>query len=303
MPSCVLQRVTATWNGNIQDTVTHHFLYDHGAITADIEAVVNSAKVSGPNPIPSRRARLSATSLLFAEEFIAEQSTDNRSYWEMTVQYQTTQVQGVPGGISQYRDMHPLAWPPQARLEFIEKYFVIEEARNVQAITAGTGRPSLTLGPIVNGARQELQEQMLDITRDGVVVVSQNVSSLDIVIDRNAYYQLSTNDATISLFGRSFGPRTLKYLGTDSGSEQYFDGIPYFPIETRIAIQKTTDRRIQSTGWKYYNDDSNLVNAADDNDDPSGEPYFIGLDGKKSDTEVSIDYRYLDEKDYGPLVS
>ena len=300
--------------GNIRTNggyrLVRSYQIDVGAISDDATLVLFAGQTATGLQVPAANEIYRPGVGAYAQDFSLQPTTENRTVWRCDVTY--TEPEGG-GGTTVDFDLHPILRPPRVSIDYLEKEYVIQEARNVEPLTAGTiggenySRAADTLGPIANGMNQETIEPFLDTEWSGVMTIRRSVPDLSSLLTLNKDYRRTTNSELVLGL---FPPRTLKYQVTRSSDELEQDDIPYYDIETSIEILDTTDIKVQSTGLLYKTTD--LVGEVDTaapregyrNDGPlTGEPVHIGTDGTRRPDPQIITYRHLTEKPYTALVS
>lgn len=239
---------------------------------------------------------------LFADTFTFTPVDELLKWYEVAVNYVPLKS-GEPDTGS--NNDNPLLWPRTYRWDWVEFEEAVTTAKNVDTFTGGGGRAALTEGPVVNPAYQEYDEGLFDTVREGVLVVRWNLASLEDVSDIEDTYSGTCNSDTV--LGRPL--RRWKYIGIEDGEEQTANGIKYRPVAVRIQLTRSTDRKINSVGWKHLDAAGvDLVTAKVKDEDtgemmPASEPVFIGLDGKFSASAISNTWRWLREVPYAPLIN
>lgn len=296
-----LQPIKATYDSEVQDTVTLEVDYQHGSVITDpteIITVINEAS----NPalttgfvIPKRRARFGSTSL-FARRFTVEQNDVVRSRFKFSIEYMKPEQRSAAAFA--VADMHPIFMPPQIFIERIDKEVAIDKAYNVQALV---GRPANTFGPVTNSVGVETEFPLMETTSKGVIVIRRNVNTAVTGLNLNAAFDLTTNSDSVVVLGKTYSPRQLGYLCSEMSDELEFDDMPYWQMETRINIEKTTDRKVHSTGYRAYNSGGKLVDITGDKDhlpntdgqgEPVSEPVPILLSGAVGNPSAPVEITY-----------
>lgn len=295
----LLAPLSATYDSEVQDTVTAKYAYTHDADVTTVEQiidVVNGATLTATGTrVPRRRQRLPGTSM-FARKFSVEQDENVRRRFIFTAEFMKPEQLGP--GMAAVADMHPIFHPPQIFIERIDKEVAIDKAYNVEPIA---GRPANTYGPVTNSIGVETEFPLMETTSKGVIVIRRNVNSPTVALDLNQAFDLTTNNGNVVVLGKTYSARQLGYLCTESSDELEFDDLPYWQIETRINIEKTTDRTIHSTGFRAYNAGGKLVDITGDKDnlpntegngEPITEPVFISRDGTQVSASVPVEINY-----------
>lgn len=309
-----LQPVKGTYDSEVQDTVTIEIDYTHPTLittATGIIDVINEASnplLTTGTVVPKRRARFGTTNLL-AREFSVEQNDQIRTRFKFTVTYKKPEQLGP--AMAAVMELHPIFWPKSVHLERLDKEYVVDRAYNVEALK---DRPANTYGPVTNSVGVEAEFPLVDTSSQGVIVVRRNVSAASVALGLNEAFDLTTNSNTQVVDGKSYAPRQLKYLCTESSDEMEFDDLPYFQIETRIGIEKTTDRSVNSVGYRAYSAGGKLTEITLDadgflNTNGSGnvisEPAPILHNGQLglASSIVPITYYYREPVSYSSLFS
>jgi hypothetical protein len=299
----LLYGMNGDYDASFDDTLKIRIAYEHDSdVTSptQIPSVITAAEIATGTPVPRRRARLGTTNL-YASQFHYEQDRESKRRFYFDVTYARPSSRALDGSF----DLHPLNYPPVVTITYMDREKIVDKAYNRDAITGGGARAANTLGYIQNGAGVVSQTPILDTDRIPVIVISRNVASLATVLSLNETYIGTTNNATTTVFGNDFAARTLKYQGTDAADRQEFDGVFYYPIETRIEIHATTDVEVDSVGTQEVNGSGEMLPIyQSDGTTPISEPIPINLDGTAGTpgTSVQITYYYLSEVSYTPLL-
>lgn len=293
--------------------LTRSYHIDVGSITDSPALALLAGQVASTSgiSIPATNEIFAPGVAVYAREFNLEPTPENREIWRCDVNYSAPD--GGGGGTTIEFDLHPLLRPPRVSIDYMEKEYVIQEARNVEPLTAGDiggvnySRVANTLGPISNGMNQETIEPFLDVEWSGVMTIRRSVADLTALLQLNKTYRRTTNSELVLGL---FAPRTLKYQVTRSSDELEQDDIPYYDIETSVEILENTDLKVQSTGLLYkITDLHNVPDTASPregyrNKGPlTGEPVHIGTDGTRRPDPQTITYRHLTEAPYTTLVT
>lgn len=289
-----------------QDTVTHVYQVKYDSVPTNPYAALIAAQSAAPDPVPVRRTRYAGTSRtrIEARQFEGGAVNESRSVWNWTVTFSPPpENESQEGGGGEPRPSNPLLRPPVFNVEYQDREYVITKAKNVEALEHGDGkggnRAANTLGPIVNAAGKRPDEPQIDVERVEVLVIRRNYPSLAAIVSRNRAFKRTTNSSGIL----GYGTRQLKYQLTQSLGVQYEDGIEFWPGETTISVEDTTDLVLDNVGYEYWDEtETDWVRAVDANNEPMSEPINLKLDGDQGgDNTTTITFRHLTEKDYGPL--
>lgn len=302
MAECRLQRATATEDYRGQSQVTREYLFTDGTIYTNPLFAIAAARVAGPDPVPPRGAIL-AGSYLVAKQTQATQTTNRRDTYQITVEFSAPD-QGENEDNQSIEN--PLMRPAVYDIQYIEQEYVVDKAKNVDALSHGDGkggnRAANTEGPIVNAAGKRPDEPIVDTERNAVLIIERNYSTLGAIMNLNETYQRTTNSDTVTIGGESIAARRLKYLVTRSGGRQVENGIEFYPGITEIELKKTTDRTLDNVGYDYW-DGAKIARYTVDGEFP-GEPINLKLDGTQDgDNTTTITYRYLDGVAYASFFS
>jgi hypothetical protein len=305
MSTCTLQRKSrrATFNHDYKDEISRRYQIILDALpTSEIDVLV-AGQTHGPHPLPVRRQLLSTGGILLMCASIAVSPADERE----DVWYADVQFSPLPEGEDEeQQNENPLARPPIFNIEYIEGEYVIDKAKNVEALSHGNGaganRAADTLGPIVNGAGKRPDEPIVDVDRNAVLIVQRNYSSLGVIADLNEAFQRTTNSDTVTLGSSTIAVRRLKYLLTDSQGQQIENGVKYYPGVTRVELKKTTDLILDNVGYDVWDTTAaKVIRHKVDGEFPA-EPINLNLDGTSGGTNTTtITYRHLTETAYASL--
>lgn len=305
MATCTLKETTGTEGSRGQDAVQLVYELETDSIIIDPLEAVRIARTATGSPVPSRNA-IWPNSFIFSQAFNAKRNEASRKFWSITVDYGPP-----PSGEDeqQQQQQNPLQRPPVYDIQYIEQEYVIEQARNVTELTGGFARPVDTLAPIVNAAFRRPDEPIVDTVRNGIIVIERNYPSLSPMLTLNETFQKTCNSDSVTVGGKTFSPRRLKYLVTRSGGKQSENGITYYPGITEIEIKKTTDLIIDNVGYEYWDpakgDNGDYVRAKDADGSFCAEPVNLNIDGtrKTSGSKTTITYRHLEEVAYAGFFS
>lgn len=295
MATCHLTTWSADIDSKGQDSITETYRVQADSILYDPYAVLTVGQSSGPTPIPPRGAIYGSSAFLFARTFRVNPSKERRDVFDVEVTFAVPEDPSAEGNHE-----NPLLRPAVFNIEWIETQYVVQQAKNVEALSHGNGkggnRPALTLGPLVNAAGKQLIEPVLDNERNGVLVIAKNFASLDAIVTVNETYARTTN----SLPYKGFDARRLKYQVTESQGQQVENGILFWPAITRIEIKKTTDVLVDNVGYQEW---STLASTFQPSTVAEAEPKALDLAGSFSAAtgNTTITYRHLDPVDYAPL--
>lgn len=299
---------------------------DAGSRAAGV-AVVIAAQTAGQ--LPLRGATYSYDGLTDLDSFLQEIEwlrplpVDKERRWHVSCRY--SPAEGINSGTIGEND--PLLWPTEYWVDWVEEQIVLEEAKNVEALTT-VGRAANTLGPIVNACGEETIEPLMKTIYYPVLNCQKCYATLNEIVALNLAYQGTTNNATF--FGSPI--RTAKYLTTESGRIQRVQGVEFYVGITRIWFKDATwDRGVLNNGWNHFKKDAAGTNIlldgaskpklfankvsdqtraeaeANPDVDPearSSEPLNLQLDGTLMPTDddgIFINYRDLDEVNYAGI--
>jgi hypothetical protein len=292
--SCVRQKSSGTGDYRGEDRVQWEYLFIADSIIVNPLQAIQQAQVSGPTPLPAYGSVIDGT-LLFAKRFDATLADVNRMAWTITANFEPPDT-GEPN--ANPNQPNPLLRHAVYDLQYIETEYVIEQAKNVEALTGGFGRAAGTLGPIVNAAYRRPDEPRVDTERNAVITIERNYANLGQIMLLNETYQRTTNSDACTIGGESIAARRLKYLLTRSGGRQVEGNYEYYPGITEIEVKKTTDLILDNVGYEYF-DGADLKRSTDADGNDTAEPVNLDLAGALNTTSTTkITYRYLDEVAY-----
>ena len=301
--SSTLEKVSGIAKGDYNDSVTLAYRVTYDSVPTNYYDALARAQAANGTPVPVRRVKYASTPgiNIYAQNFNgAPVSNEKRSQWVWSVEFQRP-----PAGSPQNDDYSddPLNWPVEYNVEYIDREYVIEKAKNVSALSHGDGnggnRGALTLGPIVNAAGKRPDEPIVETERLEVLVIKKNYASLSEITTRNRTYKRTTNsDST-----QGYTARQLRYLLTESLGRQFEGATEYWPGVTKILAEKSTDLTLDNVGYEYWDGAANNWARAKDKDgNDTAEPIKLALDGDKGGTTTTtISYRHLDEVAYASL--
>jgi hypothetical protein len=298
MAECRLQRVTGTDEYRGQGSVVHEYLFLGDAVTDNPLSAIAIARTAGPHPLPPRGAVLAGTNFI-AREAVAVQTGERRDSFAITVNFSPPDPGEDEGSQS---IENPLERPTVYDIQYIEQEYVVDKARNVEALSHGDGkganRAANTLGPIVNAAGKRPDEPIVDTERNAIIVIERNYATLGAIMALNETYQRTTNSDAITIGGESVDARRLKYLVTRSNGRQVENEIEYYRGTTEIELKKTTDRILDNVGYDYW-DGAQVSRYTDPTGEFPAEPINLKLDGTEDgDNTTTITYRYLEPVAY-----
>ncbi len=299
MAACNLIETSIDAAGDGKDTVIYTYLCDLGQVVENPLLALQMAQSTGPDNVPGRRAKLQGV-FLFANNISGRRTNENRQVWKFDVTF------GPPPegeDETQQEQDNPLLRPPIYGIDYIDEEYVVEQARNVEALgvefAAGAPyRAADTLAPITNGAGIRPDEPIVRTRRRGVIRIQRNYADLGTILDMNEDYQDTTNSDEITIGNKTFSPRRLKYELTREGGKQIENGITYYPGVTEIAIHKTTDLIIDNVSFSYYTVAGALKRFLDDDGEPLADPQNITRSGLQSSSKTTITYRDLEQVAY-----
>lgn len=304
-PGLLTGTLTADYKG---DTASEKFYIKLDTATRDIVSVANSARAANPSQFPLRGEPwpVNPGYGLYAKTHAFSNLSELGSLWECVVTYMPLD----PSEPNTNGNSNPLLWPAVYGLEWLEEDVPITRGRNVEAIGSGTTageRVALTLGEIVNSALQEFDEGLFRTRRTPVITVTKNVGTLDEVYYVQKDFEDTTNSDTIG----SVEPRRMEYLCVEHNGQQTANGTLYYARTVKIALKKTTDRRINNRGWNYWKTIDSVktlvpftVKQEGSTDETlTSEPAFLTLAGGKATAPTTVTYRVLEEVPYASLLS
>ena len=299
------QKVTGTATADGRDTVveTYQVLYD-AVPTNFYNALIAAQTATTGDPVPSRRTRYAGTSsvAIYADTISGQESADSRLAWVWEVTYTAPPEGDTPDSHS---IVNPLARPAVYNIEYMDREYVIEKAKNVTALSHGDGkggnRAADTLGPIVNAAGKRPDEPIVETERLEVLVIRKNFATLAEIVNLNRTYKRTTNSD--SLVG--YSARQLRFLLCDSAGQAFDDGIEYWPGVINILAEDTTDLILDNVGYEYWDAvASDWKRAVDKDGAAMAEPINLKLDGDRAgDNTTTITYRHLSQVAYASLLT
>lgn len=302
MATCVRQRISGTGDRKGKHTVSWTYQFIADSIIIDPLDAIAQAQSTGPNPVPYFGDQLGSR-FLFVQTIVPDLLSEHRRIWSIVANFaapdagEDEQQQSQP---------NPLSRPAVYDIQYIENEYVVEQARNVEALTGGGWtRAANTLGPITNANHRRPDEPIVDTVRNAIIVIEKNYASLGTIMSMNEAYQLTTNSDSCNVGGQSIGARRLKYMVTRSLGKQVENDVTYYPGVTEIELKKTTDLKLDNVGYEYWNSlASAMKRAVDDDNQPVADPVNLALDGGLNDSATStITYRYLEEVAYAGFFS
>lgn len=305
MATCTLLRKSrrATFTADYKDEISRRYKIILDAVPTSEIDVLFAGQTFGPHPLPPRRELIVTGGVLLRCNSISLAPADEREdVWFADVSYGP-----LPDGEDAGQQIeNPLERPPVFNIEYIEGEYVIEKAKNVEALSHGDGnganRAADTLGPIVNAAGRRPDEPIVDVDRNAVLIVMRNFVSLGVIADLNEDFQRTTNSDTITLGANSIAARRLKYLLTDSQGKQIENDVEFWPGVTRVELKKTTDLILDNVSYDYW--DGSAIAPYKVNGERPGEPINLKLDGTDGgDNTTTITYRHLEPVAYASLFS
>ncbi len=289
------------------DSITLRYRVQYDSVPSNFYTALARGRAASGDPLPARRSLYSSPSaILIASGFQASISwvgEGNKSVWEWDVTF-SPPPQGEGSGDSGIAQItNPLERPPVFNVSYMDIEVPITVAKNVEYLARGNGsgeaRPGGTAGPIVNAAGIQPDEPRMTNDRFEVLLIHKNYATLADIVERNRDFKRSTNDGTI----QGYGVRELRYMLTESQGVQYENGYTFWPGLTTILAEPTTDLILDNVGYDYWDPVSGeLVRAKDSDGDQYTDPINLNAAGSLSVTGATqITWRFLEEKDYGPL--
>lgn len=294
--------VSGSANGDYADSVTVVYEVQLDATTTNFYSALVAAQSASPDPVPVRRALYGGGGPpIYAYDIQGQHSDVARKLWTFTVTFSPPpQDEGTGSPIE-----NPLERPVIYNVEYMDREYVIEKARNVQALAHGDGkggnRAADTLGPIVNAAGKRPDEPIVETERLEVLVVQRYFSSLAAIVAQNRAFKRTTNNGPLL----GYGTRELRYLLCESLGVTNINGIDVWPGRTTVLAEDTTDLIVDNVGYEYWDAvATDWKRAVDKDGETMAEPINLKLDGDKAgDNSTTITYRHLTEKAYGPLLA
>jgi hypothetical protein len=302
MATCTLQKITGTGDRKGKHSVTHTYLYLGDSVIENPLDAIAQAQSTGPRPAPGYGAQLT-NYFMFCQTIQADHTSERRDSWLINATF------GVPESgedEEQQEQPNPLNRPPVYDIQYIEQEYVIEQAKNVEALTGGGAtRAANTLGPIENAAKRRPDEPIVDTERNAVVVIEKNYATLGAIMALNETYKRTCNSDSCNVGGQSISARRLKYMVTRSLGRQQEGDIVYYPGVTEIELKKTTDLMVDNVGYEYWDvANSKHVRAKDGDGEHAADPVNLKLDGDlNTGAKTTITYRHLEEVAYASFFS
>jgi hypothetical protein len=302
-----LQSISLSADGNYQDTATAVYQVEYDSVlTNPYQALVLAQSAETGTPVPARRAKLLGTVGvdIYAMSINGAAKDPSRKFWLWTVSYSVPSKDegGSDPGVD---ESNPLLWAPVYQVEYMEREYVIQKARNVITLPHGDGkggsRAADTMGPIVNAAGKKPDEPLVDTEQCEVLYIRKNFPSLAAIVSLNRTYKRTTNSDEV----QGYGTRQLRYMLCESQGEQTAAGITYWPGEIRIMAEDTTSLELDNVGCDYWDTvESDWVRAKDAKGNDMGDPINLTTaGGKGGDNTTTVLYRHLEAVAYAPLFS
>jgi len=296
------QTLTASLTHDWKDTISESYLVQYDAIPTNIYLALSQAQTFATNPLPSRWAAFLGSPGIYVRSISPQFTTESRLWILWTYNYGPLE----PGEEAEQQVENPLARPAIFNIERFDSEYVIQTAKNVEALPYGGGfgnsRPAGTAGPIVNAAGKRPDEPLVDTESNPCLIVSRNYSSLGSIESINAAYQRTTNSDTVG----NYLPRTLKFLSCESGGVQIEGPYTFYPGTVRVEVKKTTDLILDNVGYEYWSTIDNDWKKAGNADGPFSEPINLDINGNAGLVGAAVDritYRYLEETPYLSILS
>lgn len=299
--TAALQMFWGTGTAGYNDVINEVWLVEYDSNPTDYYNAEARAHTAG---LPARRALYASSSLVdtYVTQVDGKQMSDERKRtWLWNVTYTTPPP--VEFGI--FATAAPLSRAASYDIRYIERERVLTRAKNVAELTHGDGkggsRAADTLGPIVNAAGKRPDEPIVVTERRPVLVIRKNYSTLATIEGLNNTYFDTTNSDTVGVYPA----RSLKYLLTSSLGAMKENGTTYYPGETEIVVEGSTDLTIDNVGYEYWDaagSDWKRVKDAEGNF--MAEPINLKVDGDLGgDNTTTITYRHLSAVAYSSLFS
>lgn len=292
----VLQSVSGSADWEYQDTVTQIYLVEYDSVPTNFHTALALAQTASGSPVPLRGALYGNG--LYALT-ISGEKTLKRPAWLWTVNFSVPPEEESPDSIA---EPNPLLRPPTFNVEYMDREYVIQKAKNVEALSHGDGkggnRAANTLGPIVNAAGKKPDEPQVDTERLEVLKIFKYYPSLAAIVTRNRSFKRTTNSDVV----QGYTARQLRYLLTESQGVQVINGVQVWPGVTSILAEESTDLILDNVGYDYYDVGDGAFKRYKVNGEDSADPTNLKLDGDEGgDTTTTITYRHLTETAYASL--
>lgn len=301
----VRENVSGTATGDFQDSVTETYLVKYDTVHTNFYSALSAAQSASGQPVPTRLSQYggSILALLFLQNITGAPVSKNKyTLWQWQCTYTPPPQGQTPDSIQQD---NPLQRPPVYNIDYMDREYVVEEAKNVETLSHGDGkggnRAAGTLGPIVNAAGKRPDEPIVETERLEVLVIRKNFATLAEIVNLNRAFKRTTNSDSV----QGYTARELRYLLCESLGQQLENGFYFWPGEIRILAEDTTDLILDNVGYEYWSttpDPDDWKRAVDADGEPMSDPINLKLDGDKGgDNTTTITYRHLTEKAYAPL--
>lgn len=298
-----LKQVSGSANAEYKDSITLTYLVEYDSVQTNFYAALVAAQFGSPDAVPVRRSAYGGTLIpIFVQSISGQPTTESRKVWEWMVTFGPPPDGEPPESFTQE---NPLLRPPVLNVDYMDREYVVESAKNVEALSHGDGkggnRAASTDGPIVNAAGKRPDEPIVETERLEVLSITRNYSTLAEIVNINRTYKRTTNsDAVVG-----YQPRQLRYLLTESVGVQNENEIEFWPGVTTILAEDTTDLQLDNVGYEYWDAvASDWKRAVDKDGEAMADPINLKLDGDKAgDNSTTITYRHLTEAAYASLVT
>lgn len=296
-----LKSVNGSADGDYQDSVTAIYEVQYDAPQTNFYTALLAAQNATGAPVPPRRTLYLGGPFLLALDITGQPSDALRKMWTWQVTYSPPPAGEGEGSEKE----NPLERPVAYNIEYMDREYVVEKARNILALSHGDGkggnRPADTWGPIVNAAGKRPDEPIVQTERLEVLVIQRFYPSLAAIVKLNRDYKRSTNSDSI----QGYLPRELRYLLTESLGVTSVNGIDVWPGRTTILAEDSTSLILDNVGYDYWDAAAaDWKRAVDKDGDAMAEPINLTADGGKGgDNTNTIIYRHLTEKAYAPLIA
>ena len=304
MATCTRQRLGATAERKARDTESWTYLLQLDSIPNAALDAIDVAHSTGPHPVPVVGTQ-HPSRFIFVQTISAEQTQQRMDCYIITVNF------GPPeqGEDQDSQDENPLLRPAIYDIQHRPEERVVERAYNLEEFGGefGLGAPKRTAGTygrITNSASIRPDEPIVRSFNTPVLCILKNFATFGEILDINDTFEQTCNSDTVSVKGKSYGPRRLRFEVATSQGRQFENNYEYYPCLIEITIHKTTDIYFDNVGYHYYTFDGNKKRFVDSDGVETAEAQNLTISGTKGDSElpISLGWRYLEEAAYSSLM-
>ncbi len=264
------------------------------------EVALAAARITGPDPIPDNWDRYSALSPVYATVFALHPFDDDDTgytVWDIDVTWTSPESQDKENNEGGEIQKAPTQRRTAKNIQYMERSYVVEEARNTVALLKGNGQNGLraagTLAPITNAAGVPPDTAITDTERVAVLLFTNNYGTVEDIYNVNKLYKRTTNSDTPG----SFAERECKYLITRASGFREENGYGFYTGVTEVAIGDLTDIELDNVGYDYYDGDDLVPIVYEEGADKGqrvSEPRHLNISGGLGTVDDTITYRHLD---------